>query len=308
VTYPGGKNGAGTYHKLINLIPPHEVYIEPFLGSGAVMRLKRPARLNVGLDLDASQVSAVAAVLAKSGAAAGIGTNGGRARRRSSVPTIEASIARNGAADVAIVRNGAGILLELASPKLAGGDGAASSCSYRLFRGCAIAFLELASPQLTREEAFVYCDPPYLPETLKSRARYKHSDVDHRHLLRVLRKLPSMVMVSGYWSSLYADMLGDWNHFQFQSTTRGGLATETVWYNYPAPVELHDYRYLGVGFRERERIKRKKQRWVSRLEKMPALERQALLAAIAETGGAAASSALAIGDLPTSALAMGPGR
>jgi len=33
--------------------PPHEVYIEPFLGGGAIMRQKRPALLNIGLDLDA---------------------------------------------------------------------------------------------------------------------------------------------------------------------------------------------------------------------------------------------------------------
>jgi len=89
-----------------------------------------------------------------------------------------------------------------------------------------------------------------------------------------------MVMLSGYWSDLYAEALSDWNHFQFPAMTRGGLATETVWYNYPPPVELHDYRYLGVGFRERERIKRKKQRWVNRLERMPLLERQALLSVL----------------------------
>lgn len=52
----------------------------------------------------------------------------------------------------------------------------------------------------------------------------------------------------------------------------------------------HDYRYLGRNFRERERIKRKKQRWVPRLENMPRLERQALLSAIADSGIAAEAS------------------
>jgi DNA adenine methylase len=52
MTYPGGKNGAGVYQTIINRMPPHDVYIEPFLGSGAVLRSKRPARLNIGLDLD----------------------------------------------------------------------------------------------------------------------------------------------------------------------------------------------------------------------------------------------------------------
>jgi hypothetical protein len=65
--------------------------------------------------------------------------------------------------------------------------------------------------------------------------------------------------------------------------TRGGRpATEWLWFNFEAPVALHDYRYLGRDFRERERIKRKKLRWTARLERMPALEKQALFSAIAE--------------------------
>jgi DNA adenine methylase len=245
--YPGGKNAC--YHRLINLMPPHDVYIEPFLGSGAVMRLKRPAKLNIGLDLVASQLSAGAAELAKSGATGNIAVYDGR----SPLSAMEASI-----------------------------DGSDDGIRYRLFRGCAIALLETASPKLTSRSSLIYCDPPYLPETLSSPGRYRHmlSEVDHRRLLRVLQDLPCMVMLSGYWSSLYAERLKGWNLFQFEAMTRGGKATETVWFNYPYPVELHDYRYLGNGFRERERIKRKKTRWVQRLARMPILERQALLSAL----------------------------
>jgi len=56
--YPGGKNGGGAYQTLINLMPPHSVYVEPFLGSGAVMRMKRPAGVNIGLDLDGDALQA----------------------------------------------------------------------------------------------------------------------------------------------------------------------------------------------------------------------------------------------------------
>jgi DNA adenine methylase len=59
VAYPGGKNGAGVYQTIINLMPPHQVYIEPFLGGGAIMRLKRPAQLNIGIDLVASVIQAM---------------------------------------------------------------------------------------------------------------------------------------------------------------------------------------------------------------------------------------------------------
>lgn len=88
-------------------------------------------------------------------------------------------------------------------------------------------------------------------------------------------------MISGYWTSLYASRLATWNSVSFQAMTRGGrLGTEWLWYNFPTPIQLHDYRYLGENFRERERIKRKKSRWVARLERMPALEKMALLSAI----------------------------
>lgn len=48
--YPGGKGK--TYQHLINLMPPHEVYIETHLGGGAVLRNKKPARRSIGIDCD----------------------------------------------------------------------------------------------------------------------------------------------------------------------------------------------------------------------------------------------------------------
>jgi hypothetical protein len=67
--------------------------------------------------------------------------------------------------------------------------------------------------------------------------------------------------------------------------TRGGtLATEYLWMNYPEPDSLHDYSYLGDNYRERERIKRKKTRWVNRLKKLDRLERKAILWAVKDAG------------------------
>jgi DNA adenine methylase len=260
MSYPGGKNGAGVYQKIINLMPPHERYFEPFLGGGAVLRLKRPARENIACDLDASQVSAVSAELARSGVAAGSIVTGDGGRRRSSPDsTMEAFSAGKG---------------DRRSPNVKNSDG----IRYRLFRGCAIALLENVSAFTARD--LVYCDPPYLMETRKGRKLYEYelSDVDHRRLLRCIRKLPCMVMISGYWSSLYARMLEGWNSISFEAMTRGGhTATEWLWFNFAPPLELHDYRYLGENFRERERIKRKRLRWAARLERMPVLEKQSLL-------------------------------
>ena len=95
-----------------------------------------------------------------------------------------------------------------------------------------------------------------------------------------------MVMISGYESDLYKEILKGWNVHTFQSIVRGGVNTEWVWMNYPDPCELHDYSFLGNNFRERERLKNRKKNWVSRLKFMPVLERQALLCAMQSVNGA----------------------
>src|ERR1700722_4574294 len=52
--YPGGKGKC--FQQLINLMPPHGVYIESHLGGGAVLRHKRPAEINIGIDIDPSVI------------------------------------------------------------------------------------------------------------------------------------------------------------------------------------------------------------------------------------------------------------
>ena len=111
---------------------------------------------------------------------------------------------------------------------------------------------------------------------------YEYTTKQHKELLEIINTLPCNVMISGYQSDLYCETLESWNTACFQAKTRQGVATEWVWMNYQTPIELHDYRYLGNTFRERERIKRKTNRWIARLERMPILERQALMAAINE--------------------------
>jgi len=134
----------------------------------------------------------------------------------------------------------------------------------------------------------VYCDPPYLMSTRSGRRLYAHEmdDAGHRELVSLIQTIPAAVMISGYPSKLYGSALAKWNVMEFEAMTRGGTQrTERVWFNFPTPIALHDYRYLGRDFRERERIGRKRKRWVARLERMPILERQSLLSAIAETAG-----------------------
>lgn len=243
MVYPGGKNGAGVYQTIINLMPPHDVYIEPFLGGGAIMRQKRPALLNIGIDLDPVVIDQWQA---------------------RTVDDARSGIARNDDAAGSTVISGD----DRSRFQFRHGDGLAFLASYP-FSGAEL----------------VYCDPPYMHET-RGRPDLYRFEMDDRHhaaLLETIKALPCRVMISGYWTQRYAAALKDWNATSFEAMTRAGrTAIEWLWFNFPAPIALHDYRYLGEDFRERERIKRKKQRWVNRLHIMPALERRALLAAIGE--------------------------
>jgi hypothetical protein len=105
-------------------------------------------------------------------------------------------------------------------------------------------------------------------------------------------------MISGYWSEMYAEALQGWSSINYEAMTRGGMASEWLWFNYERPVELHDYRFLGENTRKRQDFKRQIRSWGGKLARMDPLQRQALLAAIAGHGENAATFSLAA--LPTS--------
>src|SRR4051794_35841265 len=48
--YPGGKGKC--FQHIINVLPPHDTYIETHLGGGAVLRHKLPAQHSIGIDID----------------------------------------------------------------------------------------------------------------------------------------------------------------------------------------------------------------------------------------------------------------
>ncbi len=244
MSYAGGKAGAGVYQTIINLMPPHDTYIEPFVGGGAILKAKRPARLNIAID-------------------------------KSTAVIAEHVEARRAGAWKPLTAN------HRTRSVIGMGDG---DTAYRFQVGDAIEWLRKYN--FTGQE-LVYCDPPYLMSTRSSqRPIYEFelaTEEQHVELLVVLKKLRCMVMLSGYPSELYEQHLGLWPRHDFKAMTRGGhQADERVWFNFEPPNALHDYRYLGETFRQRERIKRKAERWVANLEKMPGLERLAILSRIAE--------------------------
>lgn len=205
--YPGGKGK--TYQHVVNLMPPHSVYIETHLGGGAVMRHKRAAIRSIGIDLDKRVIDAWKAM---------------------------------------------------------------SGSSVELVHGKAEDFL--SSYPFTGSE-LVYCDPPYHPATRRQERVYRHdyNERDHVDLLEILAALPCKVLLSGYAHPLYDAMLTGWSRRQFEAATHNGVREESLWFNFQQPTQLHDARYLGADFRERQSTKRRLQRLQSKVASMDPIER-----------------------------------
>ena len=63
------------------------------------------------------------------------------------------------------------------------------------------------------------------------------------------------------------------------TVNRGGVRTEKLWLNFTVD-RVHWARYAGRNFTERQRIKRKAQRWGARYRALPVPERLAVWAAM----------------------------
>lgn len=134
----------------------------------------------------------------------------------------------------------------------------------------------LATYPFTGRE-LLYVDPPYIPET-RRRAKVYRCDYDvedHVRLLRILVSLPCKVLISGYENALYDEMLDGWNKHTFQAKTHVDVRVETLWFNYEAPSVLHDSRYMGTNFRQRQDSKRRLERLKEKVGAMEPCERAA---------------------------------
>ena len=117
-----------------------------------------------------------------------------------------------------------------------------------------------------------------------------------RQRIKPADRMTCNVMISGYWTDLYAKRLRPpkWRTNGFRARTRGGTVMEWLWMNYPAPTELHDYRYIGGSFPRRWRIHKRQRSWLRMLDRMPEIERRAMIAALIDKYGDAVRSYLRV--------------
>jgi DNA adenine methylase len=154
------------------------------------------------------------------------------------------------------------------------------SCDYsvQLVNECAHHFLKHYD---YRGSELIYCDPPYLTQTRSSGRRYRfdYEEQDHIELLTLVKSLPCNVILSGYPSPVYDDLLEGWHSLELQVMNQGGVRTEKLWHNYRID-RVYWAGFAGKNFTDRQRIKRKAVNWGKTYQAMPRGERLAVLAAM----------------------------
>jgi DNA adenine methylase len=246
-------------HRIIEHLPPHNTYVEPFGGAASVLLNKARSPVEVYNDLD-ERITRLFRVIRNHGEELH--------RRLSLTPYSEVEFRDSD--------EPAGDEIEQARRDFVrwrlslGGRGDSFSFTlHRVRRGMAdvvSGYLSMIDEQLpliverlrTVEivcrpavevirtwdgpETLFYCDPPYVPSTRHegSRSIYgcEMSEEDHRGLAAVLRACRGRVVLSGYPSPLYDELYGDWRSVQFDIANHAAGGTskarkqEMLWMNW----------------------------------------------------------------------------
>jgi DNA adenine methylase len=100
---------------------------------------------------------------------------------------------------------------------------------------------EIIKEHNNNKDVLLYCDPPYVMATRSNgydgRDKYinEMDDKDHENLINLLKQSKSNVILSGYNSELYNDLLKGWYKHEFIHTRMAGrgsrYTTECIWTN-----------------------------------------------------------------------------
>lgn len=266
--YYGGK--AGMAPTLIELMPEHRVYMEPFFGSGAVLFAKPPARFEIVNDLNRNIVTFFEVLRTQPAELEEACLLTPHAR----VEFLNADTEEPGIDDVERARR----FWVRVNQSFAKNDGTQTGWSITTARSQSVAasivsrvgrFADAAArlmlcaieccpaveliDRLATDETLIYCDPPYLADTRRSRSQrnvtadYLHDmglPAQHEELAECLHRTPAKVLLSGYPSDLYDSLYADWNHVDLNVRIHASNAVkvergdrvERIWMNYePAP-------------------------------------------------------------------------
>lgn len=246
--YPGAKNRLAPW--ICEYIPKHDVYLEPFAGSLAVLFNKQRSHIETVNDLDEEIVNFFR-ILRNRGeeleqlisltpfsrreyesAYEFCGDELERARRFAVKCWMGFGCGNR-------YRNGfkSGQQTHSPNPAKAWSElpGTMKLATERL-KGVQIENLPATEliKRYDTKDVFIYADPPYLNGTRKNYLyNYEMSDEDHVELLDLLVEHSGKILLSGYDNDLYNNALHGWNKVQKNTRAECGIKrTETLWMNY----------------------------------------------------------------------------
>lgn len=226
---------------LLELLPPHDVYVEVFGGSGALLFSKPAAKLEVYNDIDSGLVNFFRVLRDPQRSAqlrtaldltpyareeyldcretwAGMADDVERARRW--FVTLQQGFARHmggrsGWSYAIALSGGAYMKPQQFYARVAGLEVFAQRVRRTQIEHATA--LEVI-PRYDGSGTLFYCDPPYLPETRKGGGyRHEMTRADHEALLAAIGQLKGMVVLSGYRSRLYDSALKGWRRLEVQT-------------------------------------------------------------------------------------------
>lgn len=257
--YYGGKWAIS--QTLVNLMPPHKIYVELFGGGGSVLLRKPRAKLEFYNDLDSAVVN-LFRVLRNPEHAAELHrqlelTPFAREEHAAAYEPTDDAIE---AARRLLVRNWMSYTARgtyqnvgfIGSNNTSDTDKALSWVLWtehlpqiiERLRGVHIEnrdALDLITGHDTPDTLF-YADPPYVAETRSLDNVYTHEMTNEQHiaLSEALHTVQGKVILSGYRSDLYDTLYADWELTTTKSNygTKGQFREECIWTNYSVPKQL----------------------------------------------------------------------
>lgn len=253
--YPGSKWRISKW--IIEHFPKHHTYIEPYFGSGAVLFNKEQSAIESVNDLDDDVVNLFSCIRLDSAKLARLVALTPYSRKEYDLAFTQASDDFDRAVKF-LVRCWQGHGFRTNGPKVGwkndvqGRENMYAAYNwYRLPEWIQGTVDRLKQVQIDCQPAtkfiqrhkyknvLIYADPPYLLST-RSAKQYKHemSEQDHVELIEVLLEHPGPVVLSGYHSDLYEQLLRGWHKETINGSAEyyGKSREEILWMNYEPPV------------------------------------------------------------------------
>lgn len=248
--YPGSKKRMAPW--IVQQMPPHHSYLEPFFGSGAILFEKKPSRIETVNDIDGEVVNFFRTICDRKD----------ELIRRAACTPYAREVYDQAYTDEP--KDSVDRALQFAVKSMMGYGfrtnektgwkkdiyGREAAYAVRYWNGLPDFIISAATrlkqvqiecrPALELIKTFshpnvlIYADPPYVLST-RGRKQYQHemSDADHVELLEELCRSQAQVMISGYDCELYEQYLSGWHKEQAVARAQNNRRrVETLWMNF----------------------------------------------------------------------------